>query len=43
MHVTLQQGRNVSYKLEQHFVSGQGLDLLLKNFQNDFAKNKMAP
>ena len=28
---------------EQHFVNGQGLDLHLKNFQNDFAKNKMAP
>ena len=27
---------------EQHFVSDQGLDLHLKNFQNDFAKNKMA-
>ena len=28
---------------EQHFVNGQGLDLHLKNFQNDFAKNTMAP
>ena len=28
---------------EQYFVNGQGLDLCLKNFQNDFAKNKMAP
>ena len=28
---------------EQHIVNGQGLDLHLKNFQNDFAKNKMAP
>ena len=26
---------------EQHFVNGQGLDLHFKNFQNDFAKNKM--
>ena len=43
MHMMLQQGRNMSYKIEQHFVSGQGLDLHLKNFQNDFAKNKMAP
>ena len=25
---------------EQDFVSGQGLDLYLKNFQNDFAKTK---
>ena len=28
---------------EQHFVNSQGLDLSLKQFQNDFAKNKMAP
>ena len=28
---------------EQHFVNGQGLDLYLKKFENDFAKNKMAP
>ena len=29
---------------EQYFVNSQGLDLhLMKNFQNDFAKNKMAP
>ena len=28
---------------EQHFVNGQSLYLHLKNFQNDFAKNKMAP
>ena len=26
---------------EQHFVNGQCLDLHLKNFQNDFGKNKM--
>ena len=25
---------------EQHFVNCQGIDLHLKNFQNDFAKNK---
>ena len=28
---------------EQHFVNGQGLDLYLKKFQNDFPKNKMSP
>ena len=29
---------------EEHFVNSQGLDLhLMKNFQNDFVKNKMAP
>ena len=27
---------------EQHFVNGEGLDLHLKSFQYDFAKNKMA-
>ena len=26
---------------EQHIVSGQDLDLHLKNFQNDFSKNEM--
>ena len=26
---------------EQHFVNGQGLDLHLKNFENDSAKNKI--
>ena len=26
---------------EQHFVNGQGLDLHMKNFENDFAKNKI--
>ena len=29
MHMTLKQGRNMSY--EQHFVNGQGLDFHLKN------------
>ena len=29
---------------EQNFINGQALNLhLMKNFQNDFAKNKMAP
>ena len=28
---------------KQHFINDQGLDLHLKKFQNDFAKNKMAP
>ena len=28
---------------KQHFVNGQGLDLYLKKFQNDFAKKKMMP
>ena len=27
---------------EQDFANGQNLDLYLKKFQNDFAKNKMA-
>ena len=39
MHKTLKQGRNISYR--NNFVNGQGLDLHLKNFENDFAKNKI--
>ena len=43
MPMTLNRGRKKHESREQHFVNGQGLDLHLKNFQNDFAKNKMAP
>ena len=28
---------------QQHFVNGEGLDLHLEKFENDFAKNKMDP
>ena len=41
MHMTLKQGRNISYKNNTLLINGQGLDLHLKNFENDFAKNKI--
>ena len=40
MHMTLKQGKNISYK-NNTLLNGQGLDLHLKNFENDFAKNKI--
>ena len=40
MHMTLKQGRNISYK-NNTLLIGQGLDLHLKNFENDFAKNRI--
>ena len=40
MHMILKQGRSISLQ-EQHAVNDQGLDLPLKNFENDFAKNKI--
>ena len=40
MHMTLKQGRNISYKNNSLF-NCQGLDLHLKNFENDFAKNRI--
>ena len=40
MHMTLKQGKNISYK-NNTLLNGQGLHLHLKNFENDFAKNKI--